>query len=244
MINAVILNMKKNRFILTFFIIIFLFIFIVFMIYHYSPKNNNLNNLDLSTTNNVMIIAHPTDELLWGGAHLIEDNYLVVCITCGHNTSQDKEFIKVIKNTNDKYLFLGYPERTNNERTNWSSIEKSLKGDIEKVLNIKAWQKVVTHNPDGEYGNQHHKMTSKFVTSLMNNKNNLYYFGNYYSKKNIFKYKSQLSIIDEKILYKKLKLIGLYSSQNFIQTSFEHMYEHEQWQSYNEWMSENNEKNE
>ena len=29
---------------------------------------------------NLMIVAHPDDETLWGGAHLIEDNYYVVCV--------------------------------------------------------------------------------------------------------------------------------------------------------------------
>lgn len=30
-----------------------------------------------------MIVAHPDDETLWGGSHLIDDNYLVVCMSNG-----------------------------------------------------------------------------------------------------------------------------------------------------------------
>ena len=39
----------------------------------------------------------------------------------------------------------------------------------------------------------------------------------------------------------KVRIIGLYKSQSFIQTTFDHMFEHEDWLSYYEWMSESNE---
>ena len=42
-----------------------------------------------------MIVAHPDDEMLWGGAHLLNGNYLVVCITCGRSKTRDKEFKEV-----------------------------------------------------------------------------------------------------------------------------------------------------
>ena len=177
--------------------------------------------------------------------NLRNNNIITKKITIKNNVriidSGEKKFVIKRKDKDIEYMWNGNPKYWANRNP---ILFPHVSAPSSKVLNFKDWQKVVTHNPDGEYGNQHHKMVSQSVTSLMNNKNNLYYFGNYYSKKNIFKYKSQLSIIDEEILYKKLKLIGLYSSQNFIQTSFEHMYEHEQWQSYNEWMSENHEKNE
>lgn len=32
----------------------------------------------------LMIVAHPDDETIWGGSHLINGNYTVLCITNGN----------------------------------------------------------------------------------------------------------------------------------------------------------------
>jgi hypothetical protein len=84
-------------------------------------------------------------------------------------------------------------------------------------------------------------MASQFVTSLVDDKSKLYYFGHYYSKDNIAAHEDEMSSIDGKTLEKKVRIIGLYKSQSFIQTTFDHMFEHEDWLSYYEWMSESNE---
>ena len=43
----------------------------------------DLAQLDLSQAKKLMIVAHPDDETLWGGAHLLEGDYLIVCLTHG-----------------------------------------------------------------------------------------------------------------------------------------------------------------
>lgn len=45
----------------------------------------------------LMIVAHPDDETIWGGSHLINGNYTVLCITNGNNKKRKKEFMNVIK---------------------------------------------------------------------------------------------------------------------------------------------------
>ena len=55
------------------------------------------------------------------------------------------------------------------------------------LLSKKQFKTIVTHNPKGEYGHQHHKMTSAIVTNIVKNlkqTDNLKYFGNYYQKNN------------------------------------------------------------
>lgn len=59
-----------------------------------SVKNKQLDELDLEKYNKLMIVAHPDDELIWGGAHLLEDDYLVVCITRGM-IKQEKKNLKM-----------------------------------------------------------------------------------------------------------------------------------------------------
>ncbi len=45
--------------------------------------DHNFSELDLKDVNNVMFVAHPDDETIWGEAHIMDGDYLVVCINCG-----------------------------------------------------------------------------------------------------------------------------------------------------------------
>ena len=233
---------KKYKLILAILAILILLIggFIIWYLMPYRV-NKNFKDIDLTGINKLMIVAHPDDDILWGGAHLIEDNYLVVCITCGTNKTRVNEFKQVMEKTHDKYIMLGYPDKTNGERDNWNSSKENMMKDLSAIIDLKDWDVIVVHNPDGEYGHQHHKMASQFVTSLVSDKSKLYYFGHYYSKDNIAEHEDEMSSIDGKTLEKKVRIIGLYKSQSFIQTTFDHMFEHEDWLSYYEWMSESNE---
>ena len=68
----------KNYFKIIIFILISLFIIsISIYIYFFKPYkiDKDYSKIDLGDYNKLMIVAHPDDEILWGGAHLIEDNY-------------------------------------------------------------------------------------------------------------------------------------------------------------------------
>lgn len=194
----------------------------------------DFSKIDLSDVDNLMIVAHPDDELLWGGLHLIEDDYLVVCITCGPNKVRVNEFTRVLDETNDKYIMLGYPDKTNGERDNWDSSRAGIEEDLRQIVALKDWNIIVTHNPQGEYGHQHHKMTNQITTKVVEDKDKLYYFGRYHSKAKMTQYIDDMTSNDDNIKKKK-QLLGYYTSQKFIQTSFNHMTEYEEWESYYKW---------
>ncbi len=219
------------------FIFLLLIILVTYLFYYHNTHyiTNDFSKINLQDINNLMIVAHPDDELLWGGSHLIDDNYLVVCITCGNNKKRANEFIRLLNYTHDKYIMLGYPDKTNNERDNWQSSIDNIIIDLQEIINLKDWNLIVTHNPNGEYGHLHHKLTSKYVTDIVPNKDNLYYFGEYHSKKNIAKYYSQMIPISDKNLKIKKKLLGFYKSQSFIQTTFDHIYGYEEWIKATKW---------
>ena len=202
----------------------------------------NFQKINLKGYNKLMIIAHPDDETLWGGKALIEDDYLVVCITCGKVKSRVFEFVNVMHTTNDKYIMLGYPDKTKGQRDNWDKVYKDISKDLDKMITVKDWEQIVVHNPDGEYGHQHHKMLNVMTTNLVKEKKKLYYFGHYSSKKSISKHYDELTPMNDNTLKKKKQIIGIYHSQKFIQTSFDQMFPYENWLSYEEWMSEKNEK--
>ncbi len=233
---------KYSNYIIILFIILISLI-ISFFIYNSNHKvTKDFSDIDLTNIDNLMIVAHPDDEILWGGAQLIEENYLVVCITCGNNPIRVKEFVSVMEATEDKYIMLGYPDKTKGERDNWDEHRQNIAQDIKKIIELKDWNIIVTHNPDGEYGHIHHKMLNKITTSMTEEKYKLYYFGRYYSKRAITDKIAEMSSIHDNTLRTKKNIIGLYKSQKFIQTMFDHMYEYEEWVPYSEWSEIKNEK--
>ena len=99
-----------------------------------SVKNKQIDELDLKKYNKLMIVAHPDDELIWGGAHLLEDDYLVVCITRGYDKTRKKEFENVIKATGDKGIILSYPDKIAGQRSNWGRWKKDIEKDILEAI--------------------------------------------------------------------------------------------------------------
>lgn len=182
---------------------------------------------------NLMIVAHPDDETFWGANELIENDYLVVCITCGCVDKRVKEFKKVMAKTHDEYIMLGYPDVTNKKKDNWKTSYDKIAKDLEDIINSKDWDKILTHNPEGEYGHIHHKMTNKIVTGLAP-KDNLYYFGKYYKPCNL-KDAELTSISEENYNYKMTELVTEYKSQKKAYDLFKHMFKYEKTISYSEW---------
>lgn len=203
-------------------------------VYFYHDLDLDLNKLDLKDTDSLMIVAHADDETIWGGAHLLSDNYLVVCITCGTNRTRVREIKRAMKISNDQYISLWYPDKTLGTPDNWNDIEDYIYSDLEKIIKLKKWKTIVTHNPDGEYGQIHHIKTSKMVTQIYDDlklNQKLYYFGKYYTKnqlKNVFK---TLPIINKDSARIKIdEMIEVYKSQRFIKKRFNHMFLYENWQ--------------
>ena len=227
---------KYSLYLLSITIIVFATISFIVSSYYSSLTNitKDYSSINLNEVDNLMIVSHPTDEILFGGSHLLEDNYLVVCITCGIDKTTTHDFINVLQKTKDQYIILGYPEYSNDSRENWSNYKSNIKEDITKIIKLKEWSKIVTHNLEGEYGNLQHKLTSKIVTSI-SPKNNLYYFGKYYIKNTIVNETDKLSQINQNTLNQKIKLIGMYKNESYIQTEFSHIYKYEEWIKYKEW---------
>lgn len=212
-------------------ILSFIIITLILLTFLKSPKKigveKQLRDLNLSKISKLMIVAHPDDETIWGGNHLLKDNYLVVCITCGNNKIRTNEINKALEYSSDKLIMLNFPDKVLGKRSNWKDDYEDIKKDIRKILEYKHWDLVVTHNPDGEYGHIHHKMTSKIVSNLYD-KDNLYYFGKYYKKDDINKIDKE-NKLSNKALKNKKKMLDIYQSQDFIDKKFGHMYPYENW---------------
>lgn len=193
---------------------------------------SSLDKLKLDSTYNLMIVAHPDDEILWGGKALIEDDYLVVCITNGWNKTRKAEFFEVMNATNNIGLILDYPDKIFGQRSDWSFCKNSISKDLNTIISYKKWNKVVTHNQKGEYGHIHHIMTHNLVKKACDNTNfqgQQYYFGKYYKKVTLEAMtEDELpSSISEEIINKKTELAKKYVSQKGTIKSLAHMIPYE-----------------
>ena len=199
-------------------------------------SNFTLNQYNASQYKKLMIVAHPDDETLWGGANLFKDRYFVVCLTNGFNLKRANDFKKLLKFTNNSGIILNYPDLQDNIRDDWSEVGTGILKDLSRLLNYQYWDKIVTHGPDGTTGHIHHKITCKYVTKIVkkyNEYNNLFYFGKFYKKKKLPKYLPRIS--DEELSYKK-KEINIY--QSVIKTIYKlwyHMLPYENWILASKW---------
>ena len=199
-----------------------------------SSLNQKLKKINLDQIDNVMIVAHPDDETIFGGNHLRKDHYLIVCITAGSNPIREKELKQLAKKYNDSCIILNYPDKTMGKRDSWKHSYGSIYHNLETILKQKEFQMVVTHNPDGEYGHIHHKMVSKMVTSIANYAHanssffKLYYFNHYY-KASFLKVHPQKECISEaESLSKYQYLKKYYHSQSKVIESLKHILPYEQ----------------
>ena len=129
-------------------------------------SNCTLNHYNASQYKKLMIVAHPDDETLWGGANLYKDRYFVVCLTNGFNLKRANDFKKLLKFTNNSGIILNYPDIQDHIRDDWSEVRKGILKDLSNLLNFQYWDKIVTHGPDGTTGHQDIFIIKKYVNIL------------------------------------------------------------------------------
>ena len=221
--------MKRLKNIIIFLIVLVLMVFIVHAFLkkpNLMPVKGQLEKINLTNINKLMIVSHPGDESVWGGVHLLSDNYLIVCVSCGYDKKKTNDFLKVIKMSDDSVIMMGYSDKFYLNR-DYKKIKKQLK----YILNYKSWNEVVTHNPDGEYDNYQHKQINRILNEL--DINNLYYFGKYYSKKELNKLDMETTLNGDLIK----KKIGMVKTYDGIYDDYGHILPFEDWIGANKWES-------
>ena len=168
--------------------------------------NTTLDIYNAEFYKNVMIVAHPDDEILWGGANLYKESYFVVCITNGYNLPRANDFREILKFTKNGGIILNYPDvqKLNNSyvQNDWSEVKNGILKDLSIIIAYKNWEKIVTHGPDGTTGHPHHLKVYDYVTKIAKDYskyNILYYFGKFYEK-------NKIPLKLQRISYKDLKI--------------------------------------
>jgi hypothetical protein len=111
-----------------------------------------MDEIDFSGKN-LMVVAHPDDETMWGGSLPIRypGNWTILCCSIPR---RDPERAVLFKNACEK---LGAEPRI-------IPVQESV--NISGFHLPDGFDLVVTHNKAGEYGHQHHKQVHRTVTDF------------------------------------------------------------------------------
>lgn len=161
-------NMNINMNIIVVGIIIFTLIYI--------KNNKKLISSDKIISGNkhlyahhLMIIVHPTDELIYGGKLLLsQKNWKVICITA-IRSNLCQQFINVMNTIQCEYEIWDHEENPYSIQWNLNIIQNNLK----RVISEKCYQMIITHNFCNDINIQH-----KFISKLLYQIKplNLYFF--------------------------------------------------------------------
>jgi len=119
----------------------------------------------------VMIVAHPDDDGLFGGAIQLAFNSLnwgVVCLTNNASNHRGHELIswqRYLGTKVENIRFLDFPDDATDIKRGESSFTVEQVTSAIASLCLKA-KLIITHNHVGEYGHPHHKSVHKAVVSL------------------------------------------------------------------------------
>ena len=189
-----------------------------------------------SSCKNLMVVAHPDDESLWGGAHLSSGDWFIVCLTNGNDKIRAKEFKEVLEYTHNHGVILSYPDLVNGVKSDWFTCQQEIINDLSYVLDYKDWNMIVTHSPSGETNHIHHLKTHGFMYSLCRDRNlleHLYYFGRFYEKGKI---PSNLPLLTKEEFSFKRKIVSIYAHETKpINLFWSHMIPYENWIANKEW---------
>ncbi|WP_165842194.1 PIG-L family deacetylase [Paenibacillus xerothermodurans] len=157
----------------------------------------------------LMIVAHPDDESIFGGTQLLQSKgWKVICVTNGYNPVRRKEFAKAMAKAGALFEIWKYRDR----RHGGFDCAR-LTVDLKQAISRKTVAKVVTHNLNGEYGHNQHKVLSKLVHTLV--------------AKNLYVFDPAGRRLDKRLLTQKKTLLAMYTSQKFNLRKFTYYVEHE-----------------
>ena len=172
------------------------------------PKNAKILNQTFKDHNStkLMIVAHPDDELIFGGNELINhgSDYKVVCITNPEDKDRIIEFEIIMNKLNIcAWEILDFEDTLYPTNLDGGEDDRAI-STIFRLVDSRQWDKIITHNPIGEYGHPQHKWVFdrvKTSVDVSSNNNDFYVFGKSSKKLN----KDKLDI--------KRELLTLYKSQ-------------------------------
>ena len=111
----------------------------------------------------LMVVAHPDDEILWGGEFLIREgwrSHVVVTSTLNKDTqTRLGEFRSVASRLDFHGEFLDGKDTSRPK----GGLEERVRIRIRDLVCDRGWEKIITHGPEGEYGHRQHQLVHDAV---------------------------------------------------------------------------------
>lgn len=134
-------------------------------LYYILVTNQKNKNTNISNIRNVIIVAHPDDEIIFFHQFLQNNrNTLVICLTNGGSRTRSNEFFKSLKFYQNTGLIYNFKDGLDVE---WDY--KELSSQLRKVLVCTRVKIILTHNQKGEYGHPNHITCHKIVKNIQKN---------------------------------------------------------------------------
>ncbi|MGK5059204.1 PIG-L family deacetylase [Janthinobacterium sp. LB2P49] len=148
-------------------IIVFVFRLNIFQKFYVRIKSL-VRKVDLPTLDvvadfeNILIVAHPDDDVIFFYDYIKEYKPFVVCLTNGDNLARHTEFIFAMRALGVKGVIHDFKDVVNEPLPDFE-----LASVLSHYLSLKTWHAVATHNAEGEYGHMHHMQISNCVRKLV-----------------------------------------------------------------------------
>jgi hypothetical protein len=160
-------------------IIIFVVCFVINKYYSHliKPKFDKLEKtiwIKNDKYDKLMVVAHPDDELLFGGlAILREPGWKVICLTNGYKPKRTLAFMDAMGSIDNVWAYEIW-----NHSDQWfgTKLHKKIESNIQEELGTRDYLKIVTHNINGEYGHRQHALISKLLHKLVKKNLNVFYY--------------------------------------------------------------------
>ena len=156
----------------------------------------------------LMIVSHPDDEALFGGAELLKHpkEYKVVAVDKYHNEIRKREFIEAMQFCGIKSWehWTGFKGGEDYHR-------EKLIYELLRVLRECNYKKIVTHNRKGEYGHPRHRALHDILSHLR--------------PEILWQFDKGSERLEQGLLIKKKHLLNVYESQVEVLAWFSPWYE-------------------
>lgn len=115
--------------------------------------------------NKLMVVAHPDDETIFGGAHLLQERgWRVICLTNSQNAKRAQEFAAVMAAVDAQSTMYAHKDTDRSGQID-PAFEAVLTQHL--AVNGKSYKRIVSHGLTGEYGHAQHRGLAKLVAKLV-----------------------------------------------------------------------------
>ena len=140
-------------------------------------KKELIIQTNIEKVENIMIVAHPDDETVYGFNELYNDEswLLIVCTNpndgrIGIIRKDMPGLIQMSKDYNFNLVVIQHFDY-NEYRITDARFDISVYNHLKKYLLKQNWHSIITHNKNGEYGHAQHILVHHMVSNILYNNN-------------------------------------------------------------------------